>query len=106
MMSNETKWTPGEWLLTESETMVYALNNEQHPVNRFSAQLGPGWSDEVHRIDGEELRANAHLIAAAPELYEALDMLMNVSGPGDAEQLLAEERENIIALLAKARGEL
>lgn len=32
-------------------------------------------------------------------------MLMAATGPGDSAQLLAEERENIIELLAKARGE-
>lgn len=58
-----------------------------------------------HWVMSDEVIANAHLIAAAPDMYGALDMLMDTSGPGDAAQLLAEERENIMEILAKARGE-
>ena len=90
-------------------------------MSELKATLGPwvnvgGWVDAekggiicslsaVDMKDEATSDANAHLIAAAPELYEALDMLMDASGPGDSAQLLAEERENIIGLLAKARGE-
>jgi len=52
-----------------------------------------------------DLIAYTNLIAAAPKLYNALDVLMSASGPGDAAQLLAEERENIMEIIAEIRGE-
>jgi len=54
-MSNETKWTPGPWVVCPagdiwSENLVSLVADTYSPVE-----------------------ANAHLIAAAPELYEALE---------------------------------
>ena len=52
----------------------------------------------------DEARANAHLIAAAPELLEALQMMANkVFGYGYGE-LTEDDRQRIIALLDKAAG--
>ena len=106
-MSNETRWTPGPWIAypNQDENLFYIAQQDGAPYT-------PGYSDvcglSCHTWDGERFtvqQANAHLVAAAPELYEALDMLMESTGPGDAAHLLAEERANIMALLAKARGE-
>lgn len=68
-MSN-AKHTPGPWLV--QETTVYALNDERNPANRFTASVDSGWADEKRRISRQEVEANARLIAAAPELLEAL----------------------------------
>ncbi|MEG0969222.1 MAG: hypothetical protein RSG92_28055 [Pseudomonas sp.] len=63
------KHTPQEWL--RGGTTVYALNVEG--TNRFSAQVQSGWSTSGrNRTESGELEANARLIAAAPELLEAL----------------------------------
>jgi len=51
----------------------------------------------VSRCKEEEI-ANAHLIAAAPEMYAMLDDLRQYVGD--------ESREEIEELLAKARGEV
>ncbi len=107
-MSNEAKWTKGPWVVGQSAWDEFELC-----VDTGYGCEPTGMPNEICPIasshhDGEwgaEDKANARLIAAAPELYEALDMLMDASGPGDAEQIPAEERENIMALLAKARGE-
>lgn len=46
---------------------------------------------------------HAHLIAAAPELYEALEAAANSSG---FQYMFSETRDKINTALAKARGEV
>ena len=58
------KYTPGPW--QRDGLTVYALDERRR--NRFSTQLQHDFSG----ITREELEANAHLIAAAPELLEAV----------------------------------
>ena len=72
---SEWKHTPGPWLL--QETTVYALNEERIPVNRFTASIDSGWRNEKSRISRKEVEANARLISAAPELLEALELVMD-----------------------------
>lgn len=107
------KATPGAWELTDSETMIYALNDESIPVNRFSAQLDPGWENRMQRISHEEIKANAHLMRSARDLYEELDgralntLLGMIEDSADAEMWAAAQgfMERRDALLRKARGE-
>lgn len=55
----------------------------------------------------EEALANAHLIAAAPELYEALDLALELlSVPEHSQDEEWHEKHLTLApVLAKARGE-
>lgn len=57
-------YTEGEWQITEHDGKVRIYDI----WDRILAKL----------VDGgyEELRANAHLIAAAPKMYEALEFLL------------------------------
>lgn len=65
----KTSHTPGPWLLAESDgTFVYALNEQG--FNRFYAHV-----QDAH-TPKEELRANAKLIQAAPDLLEALEEIV------------------------------
>jgi hypothetical protein len=48
-----------------------------------------------------EQEANAHLIAAAPELYEVLRCYSEVHG-----LLTNDDRQALLKVLAKARGEI
>lgn len=89
---SEAKFTPGPWVFTVSRNGVRQISS------RVKSQICRLWN-------WKDTEANGHLIASAPELYEALDNLMGATGPGDSAQLLAEERDNIMELLAKARGE-
>ena len=82
-----TKHTQGPWLV--EGRAVYALNDDGY--NRFSALV-----QDAH-TPGDELEANARLIAAAPELLEALECLLEM-GHAKAGDLAR-------AALAKARGE-
>lgn len=98
---SKTTHTPGPWLIAGGTT-VYALN--AHGYNRFSAQVQRGYADSKWPIEAEEMEANTRLIAAAPELLDALkdclaflerDMPVASSGP---------ERRKASAAIAKATG--
>lgn len=102
------KFTKGDWVAeapSERHIMECGADITTYEVNCGEKEVCGFVFLESNGYSLEEVSANANLIAAAPELYNALDMLMDTSGPGDAAQLLAEERENIMEILAKARGE-
>lgn len=83
---NEPKFTPGPWSFIQENHIQYALlRAEDKRICIFKSRP-------------EEYDAN--LIAAAPDLYEALDNLENDDGsiPDHAWKLVQ-------AALAKARGE-
>ena len=59
-------------------------------------------------ISEAEQRANAHLIAAAPDLYEALNRIYNkllISDRDGESHISEEDGEMARTALAKARGE-
>jgi len=98
---SETKFTPGPWKVTVSE------NGIDVGVDGLDGETITGWIEPY----------DAHLIAAAPELYGVVEKLAKwnkdypsarVYGYGDIKQI-AEEMDAInaqaIAALAKARGE-
>lgn len=70
----ETKHTPGPWKIAgetaDKQSFVYALN--ESGTNQFWFDIQPGRTDDNQRTSDAELAANARLIAAAPELLEAL----------------------------------
>ena len=89
----EAKFTPGPWALIWH-------GNEEYP-----------YPLSVHTKDGEywvvrdgtfALKEDAHLIAAAPEMYEALvDAQKRLRGAG----MLGSGDDPVNAALAKSRGE-
>ena len=86
-----SKWTPGPWRVAgEDKNFVYALS--QSGANSFWAHVQ---SAGIDRITENEKAANARLIAAAPEMYDALKALVespNTFSSHDkarAEELLA-----------------
>lgn len=87
--------TPGPWLVASGTTTVYALNEG---FNRFTACV-----QGVH-ILSSELEANARLIAAAPDLYEALKAIVELDD-GDKPDLwhFEKEFEQARAAIAKAK---
>ena len=94
-----TKWTPGPWRV-DSRHVGLMIESDPHGPRALASISTP-----IDDID----RANAALIAAAPELYEALEALTK-----DEELILAahgiEPSGNRLvkqarAALAKARGE-
>jgi hypothetical protein len=92
---SETKFTPGPWFVGYSDGSGasdedgYCIVRDGEPVVRSADSFGI--------LYGIEKRADAYLIAAAPDLYAALiDMLDD----GDA-----TDRESAMRALRKARGE-
>lgn len=74
-----SKHTPGPWkLAADGSAFVYRLD-PQGLVNVFSLSITPGW-ESLHgeRTSGDELLANARLIAAAPELLKLLRALADI----------------------------
>ncbi len=78
-----TKHTQGPWLV-EGRT-VYALNDDGY--NRFSALV-----QDAH-TPRDELEANARLIASAPELLEALELLSQ-SAPAASCDMFHHEKQD------------
>lgn len=71
-----------------------------------------GFTKEIAAVTGPqggEAEANARLIAAAPELLEALQGLANAleatPGPRGVMELVPSQLENARAVIRKARGE-
>jgi hypothetical protein len=114
----ETKWTPGEWR-ADIRTGCYAVYTgpEQHCLDgadrdAIAFQAGRGERsapDSFRYLTGEQI-ANAHLMAAAPDLYKALRELVerreracrDVGGnPNGSDGRYARAH----AALARARGE-
>lgn len=86
----EVKFSNGPWT-------PCMCNNDDMQVTFFGVVI----SGVYHQIgSGNENRANAHLIAASPEMYEMLNRIANE--PYGAEDV---SEEVINKLLAKARGE-
>jgi len=90
---SEAEFTKGEWIVLDG-AFVYALNDDG--VNQFDLTI-QGHGDKG--ASDNELQANAHLIAAAPELYDFIEDLSQNSED-------VTQREEAKRLLAKARGEV
>jgi len=89
----ETKWTLGPWRYDRTNG---SPTTGQHMI----AGGKPGYLAEARDCGSGDVIANAHLIAAAPDLYAALEMAqlwLSVDGRFDM--------QGINAALAKARGE-
>ena len=116
-MSNEQKWTPGPWEIINDGDIFAPLGGDSGDGVR--ADSSDGWQiAEVDAyiafVDGglvelgaEPRRANARLIAAAPELFEALDGLLSEldSTPEIDLSSWGVSTAKARAALAKARGE-
>ena len=68
---SEPKWTRGEWRFEASHPM---LVDTRYAVIMADRTIIIGINSKlIPQHDRERSEANAHLIAAAPELYEALE---------------------------------
>lgn len=96
-------WTPGPWVAPEGPFVgghyVHTANNDADICEM------PGWPRE----HWHEEEANAHLIAAAPELYEAAQAFVDAGNmsvfDGGSDKALADAFAKAEAALRKARGE-
>ena len=68
--------TPGPWELEQVPTQSVGGSNTCYKIGPFNACIYDDWTPRENGISEEENKANAQLIAAAPELLEALDNLL------------------------------
>lgn len=90
-MSETTKQTPGLWLISETASGKIKVT-DRNGFSICNITVGP-YSTQ---------RANARLIAAAPDLYAALERLMRETNRG-LRTCTTEVAELADAALAKAR---
>lgn len=94
----EAKFTKGPWTITESSWADYSWDINMGSHNAAATVVV---RMEYDADNSFELEDNAHLIAAAPEMYE---MLNDIAISMECEH--GVDTNAIFALLAKARGEL
>lgn len=96
----EPKFTPGPWYVTGED--FYRVRRTSTDEVLATIEDG-GQVDPEFALSDDEQFANAHLIAAAPDLYEALqqsaDLITKMLGADTITGRMAAEA------LAKARGE-
>ena len=103
---SDTKFTPGLWTHGDesNSSAEICIGSTIAVIDREDPNTG------IVAIDREEMRANAHLIAAAPDLYGALTTLLLIVGltafkhEGQRE-VLQEAVDHGYEALRKARGE-
>lgn len=112
---NEPKWTKGPWEALPQNgagpmiVHIFDTGNQMRPTGyRLIAHM----LERGNSLDQD--RANAHLIAAAPDLYEALETVAQLLRDHHGDQSSEDGWQNeeirdawlaARAVLAKARGE-
>ena len=96
--------TKGPWLIREGfdpdDWEIYPMRDGPPDVGEWTElAVVPG-----HWGDDEELEANARLIAAAPDLLEALERLLAAAEKTTFSDQFPQECENARAALSKATG--
>ena len=86
---SETKFTKGEWFAIVDDECCFIDTYKKGLIADLEKSDAPC----------DEAEANAHLIAAAPDMYAMLEYLREDYG------LLTDVGKDIDKLLAKARGE-
>lgn len=109
----DSKWTPGPWRIVDGSQSCHCCFDKS-----IVADIFQDWDEEksypknlCETLDCTD--ADAHLIAAAPDLYEALEncfnaLMSHIHNEYDGvytEQDFAEIEAPYRAALAKARGE-
>lgn len=99
-------FTKGPWPLKRSGDGKRIVVGEGLVGGPNGYEVAEVYSDDC---DPEEARANAHLIGAAPELYEALESclkeLWDSLHSGMSREQFEREFASELAALAKARGD-
>ena len=107
-----TKFTPGPWHLEDArgednEHLFWEVLGDSEVYRGHLATLQH--SESISGTTREENDANALLVSAAPELYDALDRIMHYAriGAAASDVMPVDQPEfiNAVSALKKARGE-
>lgn len=94
-------FTPGPWYVHPDSSL--AVRRESDDATVATTDNGGHPEPDIILIDDGEMNANAHLISVAPELYEALNEMVDRWEP-DTEGQDRVMWENACEALRKARG--
>ena len=98
-MTDQPKWTKGPWPIKPTGDFKRIVIGDGLVDGPGGYEVAEVYSDDCDRY---EAMANAHLIAAAPDLYAALDGLLGLLDSGS---LYEPQAYAARAALAKARGQ-
>ena len=98
-MTDQPKWTKGPWPIKPTGDFKRIVIGDGLVDGPGGYEVAEVYSDDCDR---DEAMANAHLIAAAPDLYAALDGLLGLL---DAGSLYEPQAYAARAALTKARGQ-
>ena len=102
----EAKFTKGEWKATPDKWDDCHVTSTERAGMVEICKISSVYFDDEDKNDFEiEQIANAHLIAAAPEMYELLKDMVDSINCGDEHGLDSEWHVEASRVLAKARGE-
>ncbi|EBS3746733.1 hypothetical protein DPO93_10930 [Salmonella enterica subsp. enterica serovar Hadar] len=93
----EFQGTKGEWGIMMDDDEIKIIQSS-------SFENGVGWCSYVAICNEVQCSEDAHLIAAAPELLEALQLLLNSWSNGSSKDISNAERKARSAI-SKALGE-
>ena len=111
---SKTEFTPGPWIVDHHTKDVPEDGGLPCAIYAEDDNLIAGFEDtHLHMLKAEHAKqshANAHLIAAAPELYEVVEAFVAEWDKGTAENKtkISDMFKHVLAgreALAKARGE-
>ena len=104
----KTLYTPGPWEYDPDESEIKSTVDVfiHEDVELDIPRMMTAVADLRGAMSGNDTRADAYLMAAAPELYEVLeDILKTIEGGGRIVTFQDSCIEDISAALSKARGE-
>lgn len=101
-MSNE-KFTPGAWEIEEREAHIKDMHLWKFGIMTKEHRICMCQTDDDRNIP--QMKANAALIAAAPEMYRMLKYLADGIRWGEIQHTDRSLAAEIEKLLKKARGE-
>jgi len=99
----ECKHTPGPWMVDDCDSGVIVCKDGDIAVCSIGCIPKKDFSDDIECY--EITRANARLIAAAPDLLEALKGLVNIAThPQATKDQIRQIAKEARATIAKAKG--
>lgn len=96
----EFKGTPGPWMASKTDRSIGPVSRDDDQT--YGMILPVAWVE--FDFDGELQQANANLIAAAPDLLAALQLIISYHDDGNCE-LHSEDLAMARAAISKALGE-